>query len=1176
MADPKIKYDIEAAVTGEANVEQLEQTLRDLGTVLDGDLKKKALGAADALKALTDKQQAVTAFKELRSETQQLGQALNTASGSVDRVGQAYQQAQTATQGYAQTEAKARAAVDATKAELTEMRAALASLRTEYTGADRNTDQYRESNAQLRVTIADLRTTLKERRDELTNSVGVTKAAQQAERALGSEYEREQASARKLSADLGDKNRALEASRATLQSVGIATTGLADTEKRLQAAVAGVTNEVKELAPAYSKAAAVAATSGSAQLANAKKVEGGIAGIGQQLRTIQGLAASALGGSLLVSTIKDVAQTADEYKNLAARLKLVTGEGKNFEAALAGVQQIAMRTNSDLDSTATLFARITQAGKDAGLGAKDATQQALGLTETINQSIQLSGASAEASKAAIVQLVQGLQSGVLRGDEFNSVMEQSPRLARALADGLGKTTGELRNFAQTGQLTTKTVIAALQGQADAINGEFASLPQTVGRALQNLSTGWTVYVGESGKGAAASKAAADAINYLATNLNTIVPLLLDVGKAGAAFAALRLAQTFLGIGAAASTAATQVVAANTAMSASNVAATALSGTAGRLAGIFAGLRSFTLVGLLVNAPEIGKFLGETVAKMQGYGDAIKRAEENLKLQELAEKDAADSRRRQAAEMERLELAQFELSKTATNLIAKYDGLVKSGDNAAEAIGKIGKDFDLSTAPGIKDAVGVLDRLAASGKLSAEEIRAAFAQALNGKDLAVFEVQATAAFDSTQRGAERLALVFDGTLREAVRRTGLDFTTLQGGIGTAARSAINDVESIVQGLGKLSAQGVDTGRVLATSIGKAIDTADSQKAIDVLKLRIEELRSSLGNKLADGLLDQAKDKARELSEALDKALPGIQSVEEAMRQLGVTTDASLKDAAAKSKESFDFIAQSGKASAREIGDAFKASAEKAIAANKGVAPSWVEAQAAARGYEVAVDSAGKTSLRSLGDTDKAVQSLGDGLRDNTQALKEQADAWDKLAIKQKLSADYTERQISLQEKQNELAERAATLERKRLGVDKEGFSTDKSGNRLVAGTDLGTRTGIAAFLKSAGVDDETVARRIASEFADSYGNVQYSNKPGQIKYGGKNGTLSEAVLKAAEQYTFNPANNATSKIPPQASRTINVNLPNGSNERINVSDDASADALERVINQIAASRRSSGK
>lgn len=218
--------------------------------------------------------------------------------------------------------------------------------------------------------------------------------------------------------------------RAKREALAAATTAA----KTSAAAEQSLTNEIKAASTAI-------ASSSQQQIANNAQLRASVESVGAQFRQLQAIGAAALGGSYVGGLIKDLAATADEAANLAARIKLVTGEGPQFQAAFNGVADIALRTNSALNDTAMLFARISKAGTDAGLSAQAAQSQALALTETINQAVQLSGASADASSAAITQLIQGLQSGVLRGDEFNSVMEQAPRLAQALATGLGRTTG---------------------------------------------------------------------------------------------------------------------------------------------------------------------------------------------------------------------------------------------------------------------------------------------------------------------------------------------------------------------------------------------------------------------------------------------------------------------------------------------------------------------------------------------------------------------------------------------------------------------------------------------------------------------------------------------------------------------------------------------------------------
>lgn len=899
------------------------------------------------------------------------------------------------------------------------------------------------------------------------------------------------------------QQQALAAAQAGLQRYGIAGNSAQDAQQRLRQEVALVRESVAGIAPAYQRAAAGAQDAGAAMGRTNRQIGDGVETISQQLGRLQGFVAGLAGLQGIKSMATDLAQTADQVNNLQARLKLATGEGAAFATAWAGVQGVALRTNSALEETGTLFTRLAQAGKDAGQSGADATVNALALTETINQSIQLSGASAQASGAAITQLVQALQGGVLRGDEFNSIMEQSPRLARALADGLGVTTGELRKMAEAGLLTSETVIGALKGQSDTIAAEFSKLPPTVGRALQNLSTQWQLYVADTDKGTGASVAAATAINGLASNLRTIAGLLIDVGQAAAGFAALRLAQHFLGIGAAAQQAAAAVAANNAQMVATGAAANAAAVSAGRFATILASLRTFTLIGLAVNFKDIGTWIGETAAKLAGYKD---RTEELARADKLAAdiaKEAATDRARLAAATQAAIDKQFELSKAARVGVAEFEKLTKEGHSAADALKKASEAFDLSKVQGVRDFAAVLDKLGADGKVTASEFEAAWAKALNGKDLAQFEVTARAAFAGTTREGERVAQMMDAVVREAVKRTGLDFEQLQGKIGAASRSAINDVDALIGNMERLKAQGLDTGRALTAGLSKAIESADSEKALEVIRSKVEEVRKVLGDKIADGLLEQAKDKAEALADALDKATPGINSVREAMKQLGITSDAALKETAATAKEAYDTLTASGKASARELGEAFKKSAEAAIAANNGIAPAWVQAQAAIRGYDLEADRAGKTTLRLRDATDSAT-----GAHDRaTRSINDNRTALEKLN-------DVREREIAAQEKANQLKERELALYREKWNIDKESFALNTAGNRFEA--TIPTKESVFNQAKAAGLDEKK-----AIEIADSF--EQQYNRPaglnglvGGVNPSDVNKIINEAILAAARE------------------------------------------------------------
>lgn len=221
----------------------------------------------------------------------------------------------------------------------------------------------------------------------------------------------------------------------------------------------------------------------------------------------------------------ELASIADEYSNIASRINIAVGETGNFEGAMEGVKSVALATNSNLSATTMLFTKINDAGKELGLTQK----QSLDLTETINKAMQLGGGAASANEAAIIQLTQALQSGVLRGDEFNSIMEQAPGISKALAASLGVTTGELRAMAGEGKLSAQTVITALQDQSAAIATEYDKLPTTVDKALQNIRTQWMVLIGEFNQDSGATSKVVEWLGVLEDNMALLDTVLADVG-----------------------------------------------------------------------------------------------------------------------------------------------------------------------------------------------------------------------------------------------------------------------------------------------------------------------------------------------------------------------------------------------------------------------------------------------------------------------------------------------------------------------------------------------------------------------------------------------------------------------------------------------------------------------
>jgi tape measure domain-containing protein len=241
------------------------------------------------------------------------------------------------------------------------------------------------------------------------------------------------------------------------------------------------------------------------------------------LRTFGGLLAAAAG----IGGAKELLDRADAYTRLTNQLRVATTGEEQYQAALEAVVAIARRSNADLDSTAGLYGKISQSAKALGLNQT----QVADVTELVAKAMQLSGADAQTASGAILQLGQALASGTLRGDEFNSIMEASPKLMDALAAGLGVAVGELRAMAEAGQLTADRVVKALLSQKAALDETYGKLPQTVGQAMTGLANAGTLFVGKLDEQTGATQGLVSGLKFLAENLDAVAALM------GAAFAA---------------------------------------------------------------------------------------------------------------------------------------------------------------------------------------------------------------------------------------------------------------------------------------------------------------------------------------------------------------------------------------------------------------------------------------------------------------------------------------------------------------------------------------------------------------------------------------------------------------------------------------------------------------
>lgn len=190
----------------------------------------------------------------------------------------------------------------------------------------------------------------------------------------------------------------------------------------------------------------------------------------------------AVGGISFAALARGAIESADAVTLLQSKLRLVTSGADDLSKVQGQVLALARQTRTDFSSIGELYARVARSSKQLGASQADI----LRVTKAVSQAIQISGNTAEEASAGMIQLAQSLASGTLRGDELRSVLEQMPRVAEAIADGLGTTVGQLRKLGEQGRLTSDLVFKALVSQSERLNSEFKKLQPTIGQSFSVL------------------------------------------------------------------------------------------------------------------------------------------------------------------------------------------------------------------------------------------------------------------------------------------------------------------------------------------------------------------------------------------------------------------------------------------------------------------------------------------------------------------------------------------------------------------------------------------------------------------------------------------------------------------------------------------------------------------
>lgn len=245
------------------------------------------------------------------------------------------------------------------------------------------------------------------------------------------------------------------------------------------------------------------------RLRDGERALGRLQQAGNKAENAMGRMASMLASAFAVSKIIEYA---DAYTNLQNRLKLVTDSTESLAQATQNVIDIAQNSRQALGATGDLYFKISQNAEKLGLSVADVSQ----VTETFGKTLALSGAGTQQAEAAILQFSQALASGVIRGDEFNSVAENAPAAMDAFSRALGVTKGELRKLAAEGALTSDVLIQALKEQSEEVDKAFGKTESTISQAFTNLKNNVIVFVGQMNEATGASKDFVSVLDSIST------------------------------------------------------------------------------------------------------------------------------------------------------------------------------------------------------------------------------------------------------------------------------------------------------------------------------------------------------------------------------------------------------------------------------------------------------------------------------------------------------------------------------------------------------------------------------------------------------------------------------------------------------------------------------------
>lgn len=592
----------------------------------------------------------------------------------------------------------------------------------------------------------------------------------------------------------------------------------------------------------------------------------------QKTLNVAGNAASSLKATLsglaTAYGIKEIVETADKYALLNARIRLVNDSQIQAIQVYDRLKVSANNNLSSLESSVGLYNRLSAATKQYG-----ASQQSIvALTDSVNKTFRISGATAEEAANGAMQFGQALGAGKFAGDEFRSVSESNIRIMQALADAFGVTTGELKKMSSDGLLTTSAILEKFPGQFDKINKEAATLPTTVGGAFSVLKNNLLDYIGVTNEASGGTSTLADGILSLAENLDNMGKALIIVTAASIPIAFYRTAASIAAME-------TATIAATAAMLTNPLFIIATGGAAA-IGGLYAfrkeisniteGFVQLGKVDAANNVTVIGKALDESGKKIKQYGEALKKpfvvgGRENIqgKLdEEIKNYDRLqDSYDKTLAKSLPLYEGNKKLAASTVGVSKEIQALIDKNKSVGDIFGKSSQQIALETLQRYK--LGEEYKKLSASKVAADQESV--------KGIAIAETQLKSAI--AQEEAEKALTKQKKELTKAQKEQNdliekRNELIASSKIDLDQQTRLNAANQNSERMYKVVSDGIERENVLR-SVGLTLKTKEGQKLDDLIYKKQQEAHGIAYSTQVREEETKAKEKAIKAQEELNK-------------------------------------------------------------------------------------------------------------------------------------------------------------------------------------------------------------------------------------------------------------------------------------------------------------------